>query len=354
MGGPVSSDGANPADGRQSELIRAMPTRFTANVWQMECDKITAKICPQRQGKAVITDSRVEAQLQTFSCRKAPTFARPEKASYKPLATYLNAMVQATKNMADQLRPQLLPGETSGPYLKNIQFTVFDRPAADNIGSAARLKPDIIATTSAPPIDPNFPAYWILPEEPIPNACQIAMVVEVKRNWKALLAQIATYARAAFVTSPLRRFVVYMGVRHDTREFCIFVFHSGGALASIPLKLASTPGRLSLARFFLAIQLWTSPQDAGEPEYTDGTHFLLPSPIEGQPAIRIKQQRVLALVRAIGGSRTFVVRGAVVSNEGEVEEEEESDAPVRVASAQPAEGTSSKLQPLNRSYPRSS
>ncbi|TFK77716.1 hypothetical protein K466DRAFT_461864, partial [Polyporus arcularius HHB13444] len=52
--------------------------------------------------------------------------------------------------------------------------------------------------------------------------------VEVKDNWKALVMQAATYARAQISAVPLRAFSLVIGVNHSTNELRFLIYHHGG------------------------------------------------------------------------------------------------------------------------------
>ncbi|KAH7097608.1 hypothetical protein BKA62DRAFT_419356 [Auriculariales sp. MPI-PUGE-AT-0066] len=119
-----------------------------------------------------------------------------------------------------------------------------------------------------------------------------------------MLAQLGTYARACFYASPLRRFVVCLGINHVERTFSIFVFHAGGVAVSTPIDLEE--GQEELVRFLLSVLLWRTVDDAGI--VSDGIHYTLPSPIPGTAPIELDNLQLLHRRVDLCGRRTYVAR----------------------------------------------
>ncbi|KAH7101592.1 hypothetical protein BKA62DRAFT_671980 [Auriculariales sp. MPI-PUGE-AT-0066] len=230
-------------------------------------------------------------------------FQQDEISSYEPLVIHLNAALMAAKT----IRHQLSFDRGADPYAQNLFFSVYDRETHDHILGAAPLKPDInlhnIRTRTKRPRG-KFSASWGHPNSYNKRPMlQIEMAVEVGTKWTELLAQLGTYARASFCASPLRQFVIGIGINHVQQKFCIFIFHAGGVAASALTHLVK--GFKHLVRFFLAVLHWNTTEDAGI--ISDGIQYILPSPI-GQTYSCFDNLELLHRRVDLCGRRTYVAR----------------------------------------------
>ncbi|KAG6859279.1 hypothetical protein C0991_001001, partial [Blastosporella zonata] len=79
--------------------------------------------------------------------------------------------------------------------------------------------------------------YWSLRPESSNTDHQIAIAVEVKDDWREMIEQSATYARAQWRGAAHRAFSLVIGVHHKENKLRFLIFHSGGLTASQPLSL---------------------------------------------------------------------------------------------------------------------
>ncbi|KAH7098462.1 hypothetical protein BKA62DRAFT_713225 [Auriculariales sp. MPI-PUGE-AT-0066] len=280
--GHTATCSARPIPKLQEELKERVLKYLKGRVWEFSCKKITEMISP---GMTLDEVNKLDAEVAKLGLDTLlePVLSHNEKLTYKPLAIYLNAALKIAKDLRDRL------SYNSGGdgYLQNPFFREYDRKTSDRIFAAARLLPDITGEEVSCLMgygpdtmkrgDLNLPVL------------HIEIAVEVKSNWKDLLAQVGTYARASFYGSPLRRFVVCIGINQVDKTFCVFLFHAGGVAASQPLGLSE--GREDLIRFLLAILLWRNVEDAGI--VSDGVRYTFPSPKENEPPVDLENLELL-------------------------------------------------------------
>ena len=108
---------------------------------------------------------------------------------------------------------------------------------------------------------------------------------EVNKDWRELVRQAASYARAMFNAVPLRAFALVIGVNHQHAELRFLIFHRGGLTTNTPLKLNKTSDLMLVQKIMMSVLLWQTPLDAGLPSFTDAHDFLLPLPRSVSPVL---------------------------------------------------------------------
>ncbi|KAH7098451.1 hypothetical protein BKA62DRAFT_713202 [Auriculariales sp. MPI-PUGE-AT-0066] len=282
--GHTATCSARPIPKLQEELKERVLKHLKGRVWEFSCKKITEMISP---GMTLDEVNKLDAEVAKLGL---DTLLEPD------------------------LRDRLSYNSGGDGYLQNPFFREYDRKTSDRIFAAARLLPDItflnVAVTGKAPAAKKFLASWGYGPDTMKRGdlnlpvLHIEIAVEVKSNWKDLLAQVGTYARASFYGSPLRRFVVCIGINQVDKTFCVFLFHAGGVAASQPLGLSE--GREDLIRFLLAILLWRNVEDAGI--VSDGVRYTFPSPKENEPPVDLENLELLHRRVDLCGRKTYVVR----------------------------------------------
>ncbi len=192
----------------------------------------------------------------------------------------------------------------------------------DIIDGAKPIKPDLLCVDGGEVDRKALKAYWGLQKEKwSAHERQVAMPVEAKDSWRALLLQIATYGRALFAVMPLRCFVLGIGVNHVQETISFIVFHRGGLTMSEPLRIMDTreekirvpekelqENRRKVLKLMLSALLWQDPVDAGFPCFTDGRLFLLPDKLNQSAYFQAVVIDVLYYALSIRGRNTIVYR----------------------------------------------
>ncbi|KAF8305175.1 hypothetical protein DL93DRAFT_2066436, partial [Clavulina sp. PMI_390] len=96
----------------------------------------------------------------------------------------------------------------------------YDRSTLDGIDGAASLRPDLVSIRGGKTLDtlPKSRCWWR----------DIDFVVEVKGDWKPLVAQAGTYARALLSVDPRRTFALVIAYNHEDHQVRFLFFHRGG------------------------------------------------------------------------------------------------------------------------------
>lgn len=114
-------------------------------------------------------------QLQTLC--QWPKKSAGERAYYTPLINLLNKVQKA------------IPRDKLGLYGHN-RFVVYDKEMGDGIQGAHPIKPDGLLVWDTAKAKKTY--FW----------ADVNMPIEVKENWKEMIKQLATYARAVFQAQP--------------------------------------------------------------------------------------------------------------------------------------------------------
>ncbi|KAG6852183.1 hypothetical protein C0991_002308, partial [Blastosporella zonata] len=184
----------------------------------------------------------------------------------------------------------------------------------DTVETSAPLEPHVVGIHAHP--DPtDFKAmkcYWSLRPESSNTDHQIAIAVEVKDDWREMIEQSATYARAQWRGAAHRAFSLVIGVHHKENKLRFLIFHSGGLTASQPLSLKDETGKLLIQKILFSIYSWQSPEDAGFPSFTDGCSFHLGN--DKDTSLEWKVEEIYHHALSVRGRKTWVARLAVTTN----------------------------------------
>jgi len=291
-----------------------MARHLADSVWKYDCDQIATMLSPRdTKKKALIDRPVVKRALKKTKLPSPPTLKlTPEKVNYEPLAKFLNEAEEISHSIYTRVFEALGLNKPEERYYPRLFFRTYDRKTVDCVNGAGPLLPDLTGHITEP--SPNFSACWSLGRDTSASADevkvhQIQLAVEVKSDWRLLLLQIATYARACLSAAPHRRFVVCIGFNQLKEEFKVFVFHSGGVAASTALSLESISGRRSFVQFLLTLGLWQNAEDAGYLKFTNGHTYALPSYKLTTPpeTTNFVLDRILHHRLDLCGRRTFVV-----------------------------------------------
>ncbi|TCD62006.1 hypothetical protein EIP91_007624 [Steccherinum ochraceum] len=219
-----------------------------------------------------------------------------ESAAYVPIATFLNACLQACRDAL------ALDYES---YYDNLWFSAYDRETADGIGGASPLKPDVVGIKGSRPgnrVRPKEHLWWKPPMNQL--LLQLLLPCEVKGRWKDLIMQAATYARALFFAAPSRIFALTLAFNHKTMQLRFLIFHRGGLTASKPLCPSQPEHFGRILQLFLSIMLWQTPTDAGFLGSCNELVYAIPSSLNNTATV----QEVLHNSDCVRGRATRVSR----------------------------------------------
>ena len=135
---------------------------------------------------------------------------------------------------------------------------------------------------------------------------EIVLPMEVKKDWKDLISQTATYARSMFCARPNRMFAIALAYNQENKELRFLVFHRGGLAASKPLHITQWAGLRAIMRLFLTLGLWTTATEAGFVPCCNDTTYLLPADKEGDTYMALTVERILFRSLCIRGRMTHV------------------------------------------------
>ncbi|KAH7097737.1 hypothetical protein BKA62DRAFT_833014 [Auriculariales sp. MPI-PUGE-AT-0066] len=304
--GHLATDSAAPIPLGQLDLKALVLDHLKGRVWEFGCDDVIRMIMPSLTADQVrkFNDALAAAPLGELTLGQ---LGMPETPSYPPLVEYLNSLI----TIAQHIRDMLGFNSDADAYWQTMFCRQNAKATRDGIHGAHALKPDLlvfkIGALETEPEGKDFTAMWGYSASPCDKnfpVLHIELVFEVKKDWSQMLAQLGTYARACFYASPLRRFVVCLGINHVERTFSIFVFHAGGVAVSTPIDLEE--GQEELVRFLLSVLLWRTVDDAGI--VSDGIHYTLPSPVKGTAPIELDNLQLLHRRVDLCGRRTYVAR----------------------------------------------
>ncbi|RPD56214.1 hypothetical protein L226DRAFT_615737 [Lentinus tigrinus ALCF2SS1-7] len=319
-----------PADRRgQEELFAFMAGELGEQTWQFPPDDIARMLSPKFINSpeklrepypplawyTCLCDDRCVREALEAMPRPRPlkTIPRTKKINYPLVSNFLNDCVACCKNVYVKLsRDNLSPFNLAAPCSPNLVFSPYDRPTGDKVSGAPVLKPHVVAGQRQ--LDNKTLCYWSR-ARPGRNEMNIDFAVEVKNDWKKLVKQAATYARAQNGAVPLRAFSVVVGVNHSTNELRFLLYHRGGLTVSLPMRIDTAHGVLQVQNVLFSILLWQTPQDAGLPSFTNGHDFLLPSSASRpENFVHAIADQVLFHSLSVRGPGTLVVRAYPTTN----------------------------------------
>ena len=241
--------------------------------------------------------NHVAAHLETFT----PQAGTGESASYPGIAEFLTGCVNACHDALD--RQQGFPLRQDRWY-KDLEFTV-GKTVMDGVEGAASLKPDITGGKGISVLAGER-LYWKPPADK--PAHKITLPVEVKKQWRAMVAQAATYARCLFAASPMRTFVLALGFNHESNMLRLLAFHRGGLTASEEYDITKPDGLKEIARLFLTLASWGTAEEAGVITCCSENVYSLPANEEGTEHVWAVAEGILSRSVCVRGRTTYVSR----------------------------------------------
>ena len=262
-----------------------------------DCDCIVDKQPFKEALKDVVTE------LKTF----APSAGSGESASYRSLAEFLTGCVKACHVALDKRTEFSLRQDR---WYKDLEFTV-GKPVVDSVDGAASLKPDITGGNGILALAEER-LYWKPPADK--STHRVTLPVEVKKQWKDMVSQAATYARCLFSASPMRIFVLVLAFNQESNMLRFLVFHRGGLTASEEHDITRPYGLQEIARLFLTLASWSTAQDAGVITCYSENVYLLPGNKEGASCVCATADGILSRSLCVRGRTTYVSRLRLPTN----------------------------------------
>lgn len=179
-----------------------------------------------------------------------------ERPFYVPFANMLNRIIDSyTAKCADAVG-----------ILRGLRFSVYDREMADRVEDSAPLKPDIVGCKFSVKSDRAHKVCWN----------EVMVPGELKSNWKDMILQSGTYARAVFDSRANRTFVVTIAYNHQSGELRFLFFHRGGLVMTPVLKICENADDFSkFVHGICGMLSWPTLEKAGMLPYRNDRDFFL-------------------------------------------------------------------------------
>jgi hypothetical protein len=239
----------------------------------------------------------VVMRLKTFT----PQAGTGESASYPGFAKFLTECVKMCHEALDKQNG--FPPRQDRWY-KDLEFTV-GKSAVDGVEGAAFLKPDITGGKGISVLAEER-LYWKPPAEKPTH--RITLPVEVKKHWRAMISQAATYARCLFSASPMQRFVLTLAFNQESNMLRFLVFHRGGLTASNEYDITKSDGLKEIARLFLTLASWGTAEEAGVITCCSENVYSLPANEGGTEQMWAEAKGILSRFVCVRGRSTYVSR----------------------------------------------
>ncbi|KAF9644543.1 hypothetical protein BDM02DRAFT_3190520 [Thelephora ganbajun] len=224
-----------------------------------------------------------------------------ETACYSDLTNFLTECVGVCHDALD--KQDRFPSRRERWY-SDLEFSV-GKTMVDGVDGAAALKPDITGGKVISALREQR-LYWNPP--PGKHTHRITLPVEVKRQWRSMVSQAATYARCLFSSSPMRRFALILAFNQESNMFRFLAFHRGGLTASDEYNITERDGLKEIARLFLTLALWTTAEEAGLITCCNDTTYLLPGNQEGTGYVSATVKGAIFRSLCVRGRMTSISR----------------------------------------------
>ena len=238
-----------------------------------------------------------------------------ERSCYSDLVEFLNKTVAACHNSLDNYEGHKSIPKRQERCYRDLEFVVA-RQVEKGVEESYPLKPDITGRLGGSELDGKR-LLWKPPADQPANG--IVLPVKVKKRWRDLVAQAATYARSLFSQRPTQMFALVLAFNHTANEFRFLVFHRGGLAASDPEFIGNVDNRKGkgkqkdkghlkgFARLFLTLALWTTAADTGIVPCGNDTTYLLPTDEEGETFVPLTVEKLLFQSLCVRGRMTHVL-----------------------------------------------
>ena len=285
VSGPSGSKEITKGFRSQDELLSQMEAEIADQTFQFPASTL-ARMLSAKQPKAGVGAVGDPLMLDQYDCavdtepfqnalkdvshklapRRIQTQGSGEVGFYPDLAKFLTTCIRECHKSLDK--------EEEAPqnrWYRDLQFVKAKQPV-DRIEGAV-LKPDLTGGVGVSAISEER-LSWVLPEGEPDH--QLTIPVEVKNNWRDMVLQASTYARALFSVDRPRSFALTLTFNQDTHGSRFLVLHRGGVTASELCNISEADGQKNILRLFLALTSWTDRwTQASSPSATrPATYFL--------------------------------------------------------------------------------
>ncbi|THU87888.1 hypothetical protein K435DRAFT_325277 [Dendrothele bispora CBS 962.96] len=270
--------------------------------WQFSVQETSQMLSPKmlkeldeisESGSHLVTDydllvdqEFIQKAIDKMPLPSTPNLVQTERENYPLITDFLNECVENCKTAYNEaVAHQELQEKTSScfPKLKkagshwwpDLKFSVYDKRTGDEVDGAEPLQQDIVGTHLE--LDILSRCVWGVMRRDGSGQVGIDIPGLVKAQWRELVKQAATYARAMANFVPLRLFSLVIGVNHYQKTLRFLIFHRSGLTASEELSLTMPEGCRAIQRILFSVYLWQTPEDAGFPAFTNGYNFTLPT-----------------------------------------------------------------------------
>ncbi|KAK7460946.1 hypothetical protein VKT23_008874 [Stygiomarasmius scandens] len=315
----------------QRDLLAWIEDEIGGQTWQFSAQEVSQMLSPKMLKEEfdgsqsvyhLVTDydylvdqEFVHKAVDKMPLPSTPALVKSQHENYPIIAAFLNECVKNCKTAYNEAAARQASHKKISPrfpklkkagshWWPDLKFSAYDKPTGDTVGGAEPLKPDVVGTHLEP--DDLSRCVWGATWGDESGQVGIDIPVEVKANWRELIKQAATYARAMTNFVPLRSFCLVIGVDHRRKTLRFLIFHRSGLSASKELLLTSPEDRRAIQRVLFSVYLWQTPEDAGFPSFTNGYEFTLPTMgnLE-QPPTRVKEDFYYSL--CVRGRASFVL-----------------------------------------------
>ena len=217
------------------------------------------------------------------------------------LAVFLTRCVEVCHDALDNQREFPLRQDR---WCRNFQFTVRD-VLVDRSRKYVRCKSLIVGGHRfSGGGDEMF--YGDSPEDR--PADRLTLPVEAEGSWQETTSRACGDARCLFNLNKIRSSVLVLAFNQDERALRFLIFHRGGLTASEPCDITTPGGLREVARLFLVLTSWSTPEDAGlVPSCTDAM-CALPADGSGKDYVLAALDGVVSWSLRLRGRMTLVSR----------------------------------------------
>lgn len=242
---------------------------------------------------ACIVDNLESALGTAYALMTATRWTRSTEKShhYKPLAAFFNRCVQASHAGLDA-DPNFSIAKDHRRYA-DLSFEIKEHLQDQSKNPSSLL-------VGIPNLKVDNMMRWNFDEKPL------YIFVEMGKEWIEIIDQAVIHARTLFHASPLRQFALVLGYDYVQRKLRFLVFHRGGLAASYALSVETDTK--DILRLFMAILAWSSPADAGIPEWYNQTHIRIPRNCDDTEGVLAKVDGILHNRPCVRGNAKRAIR----------------------------------------------
>lgn len=253
-------------------------------------------------------ESALETAYESMAPTEKWTRIKDKSLHYEPLVCLFNQCIQAAHAGLDADSNFAI--KKPDRWYADLRFVGVQSPIQDEAGD---LTPGLVSVGD---VKEGYTLGWN-PQAPDDDDGKLSQIpVEVGKGWLRIVHQASISARYLLDASPLRQFALTLGFNYVQRKLRFLVFHRGGLAASHALSVETDTK--DILRLFMAILAWSSPVDAGFPEWCNNTHMLLPRKCDDTEGVLTTIDKIFYDEFCVRGNATRAIRVSYAVNSSTV------------------------------------